>query len=98
MTKRIEQTINKTEFYSRLNDLMGEVTRLRKAGSSGPLDEVLDNFERLVATLMAIRTLAGELVELDSERAECLWLLQAQMTTEILKLTLVGKKATAGAA
>jgi hypothetical protein len=86
------------ELYLVLNNLMGEVSRLRKVGSSGPLDDVLNTFDRLVATLMSIRILAGSLAELDSERAECLWLLQAQMTTEILKLTRVGKAATAGAA
>ena len=80
-------TDKKVELYLTLNTAMGEVQRLKMLGSRGPLDDVLDCHDKLIATLMVIRDITEELAELDSERAECLWLLQAQTTKEMLRLT-----------
>jgi hypothetical protein len=88
----------KTELYLTLNNAMEEVTRLRRVGSTCPLADVLDIHDKLVATLMTIRDITGELAELDSERAICLWLLQDQVAGEIVKLTQVAKAATASVA
>lgn len=91
-------TDKKVELYLTLNVAMGEVQRLRNLGSRGPLDDVLEIHDKLIDALMVIRELAGELAELDSSRAECLWFLQAQMTKEILRMTEFSVAAAAGSA
>jgi len=87
MTKNAELT---TELYQRLIDLLfGDVPRLQQEMAYGPLDEVIDVHDKLVSTLMSIRRIAHDLSELesDSNRAIALLLLDAQMTSEILRLT-----------
>jgi hypothetical protein len=79
----------KTMLYQTLLALVGEVPQLKQAMAYGPLGEVIDVHDRLVSTLMVIRTVAHDLAELESDnnRAMALLLLDEQMTCEILRLT-----------
>jgi hypothetical protein len=89
-----------TTLYLTLAALLGEVPRLKQAMAYGPLDEVIEVHDKLVSTLMSIRTVAHDLAELESDnnRAMALLLLDSQMTCEILKLTRLPASAHAAAA
>jgi hypothetical protein len=91
MTQTVER---KTELYLKLNDLFEEITQVRKTGSRG--ENVSENYDRWVTALMTIRDIAGELAELDSERAICMWVLEDSVTKEILRLTTIPEKKSAG--
>lgn len=89
-----------TTMYQTLIALLGDVPRLKQAMAYGPLDNVVEVHDKLVSTLMCIRTLAHDLAELESDnnRATALLLLDSQMTSEILRLTqgVVTQAAVAG--
>jgi hypothetical protein len=90
MTMIKDKTFDRTTvLYQVMMNLVAEVPGLRDAVAHGPLDGVMDAQDTLIARLMSIRTLARSLSELDSERAVILWMLEEQMTSEILKLTRV---------
>jgi hypothetical protein len=72
--------------YQTMLDLVSQVPGLQDAAAHGPLEGVMDAQDKLIAVLMSIRTVARSLSELDSERAVCLWIIEEQMTREILKV------------
>lgn len=88
----------KTELVSVLSKLMDEVIRLRKPVTS--LDDVFDNFDKLIATMLTVRDVAKEIAELpgmDRTTWVTMCVLQDSMTREILRLThYEAKSAVAG--
>jgi hypothetical protein len=89
-----------TTLYQTLIALLSDVPRLKQAMAYGPLDGVIDAHDKLISTLMSIRTVAHDLSELESDnnRAMALLLLDAQMPSEILRLTQLPASAHAAAA
>jgi hypothetical protein len=100
MTNTTTTNDQSTTLHQTLIALMGDVPRLKQAMAYGPLDEVIEVHDKLVSTLMCIRTLAHDLAELESDnnRATALLLLDSQMTSEILRLTQLPASAQAAAA
>ena len=77
---------DKVTLYQTLNYLLGRCGELRQDFHRASFEQTPDAYENYVAALMAVRTMADSLLEIDTERAEKLQTIRDMYHAEILRM------------